>query len=121
MDRIYFKNLEKACKKLENIKDYKNNKINVFKFVLPIIQSFSDIRKTTHDEEILNNSLSLIINIKEKKPNLKGIVDAILDIINQPTIINTKNMRRWSMYEFTQKEIRKNFLPRYQSSYRLFF
>ena len=76
-------NLEIACQKLEKQEKYDNNKDNVFEFILPIINEFNIIRNTENDE-LIYNSIALIMNIKETKPELKGIVDAIIDIISKP-------------------------------------
>ena len=82
----YLKNLEIACQKLEKQDKYDNNKANVFELILPIINEFNII-KNTEDDELIYNSIALIINIKETKPELKGVVDAIIDIINVNLII----------------------------------
>ena len=59
-----------------------NNKDNVFEFILPIINEFNIIKNTENDE-LIYDSIALIMNIKEEKPELKGVVDAILDIIKE--------------------------------------
>lgn len=79
----YLNNLHASCQKLESIDKFINNNTNVFSLVIPIINSFNEIKLNTNDDKILYNALSLIINIKETKPQLKGVVDAILDIINK--------------------------------------
>ena len=94
MKEKYFNNLKNNCKKLESIKQYQNNSANVFSLVIPIINSFNDI-KNNNDEELINNSLLLITNIKEKNPNLKGVVDAIIDIINDSYKETKATIRRW--------------------------
>lgn len=91
MTKNYLENLDLACQELEKTEKYDNNKDNVFKYVLPIINEFNTIRETG-DDELIYNSLALIMNIKEEKPELKGIVDAIIDIINEP--IKEKPLRR---------------------------
>ena len=77
-----FKKLEESCKKLEEIQNYTNNRLNAFELIVPIIDAFNTI-KNMNDDKLLYDSMCLIINIKEEKPQLKGIVDAIIEIINE--------------------------------------
>ena len=91
MTKNYLENLDLACQELEKTEKYDNNKANVFKYILPIINEFNIIKNTNNDE-LIYNSLALIMNIKEEKPELKGIVDAIIDIINEQ--IKEKPLRR---------------------------
>lgn len=83
MEKNYFKNLESACQKLEKVDKFINNEDNIFEYILPIINIFNIIKNTNNDE-LLFNSIALIINIKNENPKLKGIVDAIIEIINNP-------------------------------------
>ena len=83
MTNVYIEKLKNACEKLEGIKDYTNNNINVFSMVVPIINSFNEIISIDNSEETINNSLLLIEGIKNNNPNLKGVVDAIMEILNE--------------------------------------
>ena len=83
MTYTYIENLKNACKKLESIEHYTNDNINVFSMVVPIINSFNEIISIDNSEETINNSLLLIEGIKNNNPNLKGVVDAIMEILNE--------------------------------------
>lgn len=83
MTNLYLKNLENACKKLESVDTFENNDNIVFSFIMPIINSYNDIKINAKSEDDINNSLSLILNIKENNPNLKGVIDAIVDILTE--------------------------------------
>ena len=91
----YLNNLQESCQKLESIDKFTNNNTNVFSLVTPIINSFNEIKLNTNDDEVLYSALSLIINIKETKPQLKGVVDAIIEIINESYKENEVTIRRW--------------------------
>lgn len=82
MTENYLENLDLACQELAKKEKYDNNKENVFKYVLPIINEFNVIKNTENDE-LIYDSIALIMNIKEEEPELKGVVDAILDIIKE--------------------------------------
>ena len=90
----YISKLNDNCKKLESIEQFINNKTNTFSLVVPIIDSFNKIKINTTDEKILNNAITTITNIKNNNPQLKGVIDAILEIINQPILKKEQQIRR---------------------------
>lgn len=81
MTNKYLNNLYKSCQKLATINQL--NDSNAFSLVTPIIISFNNLTETTNDEELIKKATSIIIDVKEINPKLKGVVDAILDIIKE--------------------------------------
>ena len=86
MTDLYMKKLKKACDKLEN----KDKNANFLSLIMPIINAYNDIKINVFDDTIINNSLLQIKNIKKNNPDLKGVVDAILDIVINPDKMEIK-------------------------------
>lgn len=91
MNEKYLNNLYNTCQELININKI-NNKNNIFKEITSIINIFNEILLNC-DENTVYNAVAIIIDIKETKPELKGVVDAILEIIKE-TFQKEKKVRR---------------------------
>lgn len=88
MNEKYLNKLYNTCQNLVNT----NNKNNIFKEMTSIINIFNEILLNC-DEDTVYNAVAIIIEIKESKPQLKGVVDAILNIIKD-TLKEEKKVRR---------------------------
>ncbi len=85
------KDLNKLYNRCQNVVNT-NNKNNIFKEMTSIINIFNEILLNC-DEDTVYNAVAIIIDIKESKPQLKGVVDAILNIIKD-TLKEEKKVRR---------------------------
>lgn len=83
MENKYLKELYESCQKLATTNQFNHNKSNVFSLVTPIINAFNNLKENTDNEELINRATSIIIDVKDANPQLKGIVDAIIEIINE--------------------------------------
>lgn len=85
MENKCLNELYKTCQKLASTDNFSNSEKNVFNYIIPIINSFNKLKNNTNDDEVLYSAISIISDIKGTKPELKGVVDAIIDIIKEPS------------------------------------
>lgn len=73
-------NLMEACKQLESIENIENVKNNVFSYVVPVVDYYKFLQDNySDDEDTMNKSLSMVLQVRKNNPKLKGVVDAIID------------------------------------------